>query len=119
MIALIEHHMDLETKGDVAGVMDTLTPDVNWGTPDTVFHQGAAAVERHYTASITPPGRFTVANFEGWADEGRQTAVGRWDVSRPDGGGTYPVVAIFEFRDGRICSEKLYHDGSAGGCGRG
>lgn len=118
MIALIERHMDLETHGDVAGVMSTLTPDVTWGTPDTIFHQGADAVEGHYIASITPPGRFQARNFRGWADEVQQTAVGFWDCSRPGEENSYPIVAVFEFKDGLISSERLFHDGSAAGCGR-
>lgn len=118
MIALVERHMDLETKGDLPGVMATLTPDVTWGTRDTIFHEGAEAVAGHYAGTITPPGRFQVANFQGWADEARQTALGYWDVTRPDGS-TYPVIALFEFRDGLIRSERLFHDGSAPGCARG
>lgn len=119
MLALMERHMHLETVGDVDGVMATLTPDVTWGTRQTTFHEGRDAVAGHYKATITPSGRFQVANFRGWANAAQQTAIGYWDIVRPDGSTAYPVLALFEFRDGLICSERLFHDGSAGGCGRG
>jgi ketosteroid isomerase-like protein len=117
MIRKVEEHMDLEVEGDVDGVMGTLTEEVTWGTEATVFFAGSAEVRRHYCDQILPPGRFQTANFKGWADEARQQAVGLWEVSRPGHPGSYPVVAVFEFRDGRIASERLFHDASSPSCG--
>ncbi len=117
MIDLIRHHMELEVQGDVDGVMATLTDDVTWGTASTGLHDGANAVRQHYADSITPAGRFTTEGFRGWADHERQEAVGLWTVRRPGADATYPVVAVFRFKNRLICSEELFHDASSPSCG--
>lgn len=119
MVDLVERHMRYETEGDLDAVMATLTPDVEWGTPETVFYAGADAVRGHYENSILPPGRFSTENFQGWADEASQKAVGFWDVRRPGDEASYPIMALFEFRGGLIATEKLFHDAAAPGCSRG